>query len=374
MTHSKRSPRGSPVLDGLHKPIRRHKGGVTLHVYAWRGKGAPKLGEYTADTPAAAHAKAKADSARIADAYARTSIMAPSAKYFDGLIAEYKNSSDWKRLAASTRTIWGMWLDRISEVWGDQRLSLMAQHGARRQLILWRDYYVENSGPRGADYGMQVMRRLLSFAVDREYLARNPAKDIAGVYVVDRSDLIWADDQIASAVAAAPRHVGEAIELAALTGLRVSDLASLRWDEIGVWERGKATSKSNGRRKARIPLTSALKALLDRIERRGDVILYTAKGAPWSGGNTLSKAIRAAADAAGVDEALRTHDLRGTAATRYALAGFDDEEIAEAMAWDVDSVKRLRRIYVSGAARAKAMAEKVERFTQADSPDAETRG
>lgn len=372
MTHSQRFLRGSPVLDGLHKPIRRHKHGVTLHVYAWRGRGAPKLGEYTADTPAAAHAKAKADSARIADAYARTSIMAPSAKYFDGLIAEYKNSSDWKRLAPTTHTVWGLWLARISEVWGDQRLSLMAQHGARRQLILWRDYYADKSGARSADYGMQVMRRLLSFAVDREYLPRNPAKDISGVYVVDRSDLIWSDEQVAAAAAAAPRHVGEAIELAAMTGLRVSDLASLRWDEIDDWERGKATSKSNGRRKARIPLTSALKALLERIERRGDVILYTAKGTPWSCGNTLSKAITAAAAAGGVDERLRTHDLRGTAATRYALAGFDDEEIADAMAWDVASVKRLRRIYVSGQARAKAMADKVDRFTQADSPDAET--
>lgn len=361
------STNGSRVaLDGLHKACRRTKRGVVLHVYAWRGRGAPKLGEYVADTLAAAHRLAAADSGGIAERYAATRVLAPSAKYIAGVIAEYKQSSDWKRLAASTQVQWESWLDRISEVWGDQRVAILAQTGARRSIIMWRDWYAENSGKRAADYGLQVMRRLLAFAVDREYLPRNPAAGIASVYEVDRSDMIWSDEQIAAAVAAAPKHIGEAIELAALTGLRVSDLATLRWDEIAA----KATSKSGGRTLARIPRTAALTALLDRIERQGDVILYTLKGAPWASGNTLSKAIQAAADAAGVDR--RTHDLRGTAATRYALAGLDDEEIAAAMGWSAKEVVRLRRIYVSAEARAKQVQEKLDRFARADSPHVET--
>lgn len=369
MTHSQRSIKGSTVqLAGIHKQPRRTSKGWTLHVYAWRGRGAPALGSYAADTLAAAHAKAAADSAGIAERYARTSIVAPSAKYVAGLIAEYRNSSDWKRLALSTQRQWDSWLERISEVWGDQRVTLLAQQGARRRIIMWRDYYAENSGKRAADYGLQVFRRLLAFAVDREYLQRNPALGIAGVYEVDRSDEIWSDDDIKAACSVAPRHVAEAIELAALTGLRVSDLATLRWDEIAA----KATSKSRGRTKALIPRTAALDALLERIERQGDVILYTLKGMPWSCGNTLSKAIQKAADDASVQR--RTHDLRGTAATRFALAGLDDEEIAAAMGWSSKEVARLRRIYVSAEARAKQVQEKLDRFAWADSPHAETMG
>jgi integrase len=354
-------------LAGLHKPHRRNRDGVTVHVYAWRGRGAPKLGEYKADTPAAAHAKAAADSRGIAERYAEKSMLAPSAKFVAGLILEYKASSDWKKLAPSTQVQWKSWLTRIDEVWGDQRVSSLAQHGARRKLIQWRDWYAENSGQRAADYGMQVMRRLLAFAVDREYLAKNPALGVSGVYSADRSDMIWSDEQIADAVAAAPRHIGEAIELAALTGLRVSDLVTLRWDEIAE----KATSKSRGRTTAQIPLTPALEALLARIERKGDVILYTAKGAPWSCGNTLSKAIQVAAAAAGVE--LRTHDLRGTAATRYAVAGLTDEEIAAVMGWGAKDVARLRRIYVDKGAIARRVADKLAAFTSSESPHTEPR-
>ena len=361
------SSKGSRVqLAGLHKPHRRTASGVTLHVYAWRGKGAPKLGEYKADTLAGAHAKAAADSLGIAARYAEKRTQAPSKKYVSGLIIEYMASSDWKRLAVSTQGVWKHWLNRIDEVMGDQTVASMARPGRRAELIVWRDYWLEKSGARAADYSLQVLRRLLAFAVDREYLAKNPAMGISGVYSVDRSDLIWSDEDVAAAVRCAPRHIGEAIELAALTGLRVSDLVTLRWDEIAA----KATSKSRGRTKALIPRTAALTALLERIERQGDVILYTAKGTPWSCGNTLSKAIQAAAVAAGVDR--RTHDLRGTAATRYAMAGLDDEEIAGAMGWSAKEVARLRRIYVSADARAKRVQDKLDRFTQTESATLET--
>lgn len=367
MTSLTASMKGSRVqLAGLHKPHRRTKDGVTLHVYAWRGKGAPKLGEYTADTLAAAHAKAAADSAGIAERYASSRLRVPTAKYVAGLIAEYKGSSDWTRLAKTTKVIWKMWLERIDEVWGDQKLSLFAEVGIRRRLIIWRDHYAEKSGARSADYGMQVMSRLLSFAVDREYLGKNPATGIGRIYTADRSDLIWSDEQIQAACEAAPSHVAVAIELAALTGLRISDLAVLKWSEIGPEEGAKATSKSGGRTTAHIPLTPALKALLARIPRHGDIILTTSHGKPWSCGATLSKAIQVAASAAGVDR--RTHDLRGTAATRYCLAGLTNEEVADAMGWEEANVARMRKIYVSRSAVRESVSRKLAAFTAPESP------
>ena len=40
------------------------------------------------------------------------------------------------------------------------------------------------------------------------------------------------------------------------------------------------------------------------------------------------------------------HDLRGTAATRLCLAGFDDREISEMIGWSVARVAEVRRKYV----------------------------
>ncbi len=57
---------------------------------------------------------------------------------------------------------------------------------------------------------------------------------------------------------------------------------------------------------------------------------------------------------------LHFNDLRGTAATKFYIAGFSMREIAEAIAWEEDSVERSIRRYVGRAAAIKAMIKKLE--------------
>lgn len=45
-------------------------------------------------------------------------------------------------------------------------------------------------------------------------------------------------------------------------------------------------------------------------------------------------------------EDLHFHDLRGTAATRFYVAGLSEREIAEIMGWEEESVSRIIRRYV----------------------------
>lgn len=345
--------KGSTVqLDGLHKVLRRVKGGYVLHVYGWRGRGAPSLGSYKGENAGACHKAANADSAGIAQRYADYARPC-SASLMSGLIAEYRRSPEWARLAASTKVQWGSWLNRIDDLWGPAKVSRFDKHGARRDLLIWRNWIAKESGPRAADYGMQVMRRLLAFAVDREELRRNPAQGIEGVYRAERSELIWEAEHLEAVNAIAPDHVRWALNLAAITGLRCSDLARLPWSAVEAEET--RTSKTGAL--AVIPSTSALRAVLAGIPRLSPVILTASHGRPWKSGNTMSKAIQHWAKKAGVDR--HTHDLRGTAATRYMLAGLTDEQIATVMAWDVKHVARLRTIYVSRGAVARQIAEKL---------------
>jgi integrase len=58
----------------------------------------------------------------------------------------------------------------------------------------------------------------------------------------------------------------------------------------------------------------------------------------------MSDAFMDAARAAGVDK--HFHDLRGTAATRFYLAGFTDREIAETLGWSEERVRRILDRYV----------------------------
>jgi len=51
---------------------------------------------------------------------------------------------------------------------------------------------------------------------------------------------------------------------------------------------------------------------------------------------------------------LHFHDLRGTAATKFYIAGLSTPVIAEILAWSEDQVERIIRRYVARAAATKA--------------------
>jgi transposase len=52
-------------------------------------------------------------------------------------------------------------------------------------------------------------------------------------------------------------------------------------------------------------------------------------------------------------ENLHFHDLRGTAATKFYIAGLSVREIAEIMGWDENSVSKIIRRYVDRQAAVK---------------------
>jgi hypothetical protein len=81
-----------------------------------------------------------------------------------------------------------------------------------------------------------------------------------------------------------------------------------------------------------MPTTSALRRMLDGMERRGQRILPRPDGRPWhSRGDdkALSKAFRAHARAdASRTKSLGSHDLRGTAVVLMCGAGFEIPQVA----------------------------------------------
>lgn len=345
-------------LPGANRVVRHSKrNGVTIDWYAYRGKGAPRLASYAGDTLAAAE-RAEADGAKtLAAAFGEALAPKTGKNFITGLITAYKDSPAWKNLAPSTQALWKRWLDQIDADFGDLTLKAMTSKGARSLILDWRDKYADR--PRTADYGMQVLSRILSWAKDRELIDRNPAEGIDRLYSADRSDKIWEPDHMKAALAAAPKHVGHAIELLAHTGLRVGDAVNLTWAAVDlkageiVW----ATSKSRGRREAVIPITKELRRVLKAIPRHGDVVLATAGKRPWSSANVLSKAIQAAAKDASVDR--RTHDLRGTAATYFVASGLTYPEVAMIMAWTEKEVERIARRYVSKGAVSRRVARRI---------------
>jgi integrase len=108
-----------------------------------------------------------------------------------------------------------------------------------------------------------------------------------------------------------------------------------------------------GQKREGIPLYDALRDVLNRIPKRATTILVSSKNRPWTDSGFESSFLRAKINA-GHSANLHFHDLRGTAATRFYIAGLSIRVIAEILAWDEDQVDKIIRRYVDRQAATKA--------------------
>lgn len=206
-----------------------------------------------------------------------------------------------------------------------------------------------------------VLSRVCSHAVDPlAKLASNPCEGIKHIYSGPRSDIIWSDADIVQMKASCSSEIGHVIDLAAHTGLRLSDLIRLSWSHVGENAIVVTTAKSRHRREAIIPLYGEPEALLSRIPKRSAAILTSSHKRPWTA-NGLGSSINSAKAGAGLSgRDLHFHDLRGTVATRFYTAGLSGREIAEIMGWEEDQVAQIIRRYVSRTAALKERIRKLE--------------
>jgi integrase len=310
--------------------------------YAWRGgprlRGEPGTAEFVASFREA-----------------HESLRAPDTTRFRSLVVLYKASGEYEKLAASTKRNWAPWLDRIGGYFGDLQVAQFDRPEKIRPVIRqWRNRWADK--PRTADYGLQVLSRVLSYAVDPlGRLAGNPCEGIKQLYSGDRSEIIWTAADIAQLKKTCSAEIACAVDLASHTGLRLGDLLRLSWSHVGEDAITIATGKSKGRRDAIIPLYGALEKILAEIPKRSTTVLTNSRRRPWTADGFGSSFNKAKIDAGLADSDLHFHDLRGTAATRFYTAGLSERVIAEVMAWEEEHVARIIRRYVGRSAATKAI-------------------
>jgi integrase len=237
-------------------------------------------------------------------------------------------------------------------LFGDLSIAQFDRPEKIRPIIRkWRNRFADK--PRTADYGMQVLSRILSHAVEIGKIASNPCEGIRQIYSAERSDNIWTDADIARLKSKCSPEIAHAIDLAAHTGLRLGDLLRLSWSHIGGDAIVMTTGKS--KREAFVPLYDDLNAVLAGIPKRATTILTNSKGRPWTKDGFGSSFQKAKVTAGMSETDLHFHDLRGTAATRFYVAGLPQRFIAEIMAWEEEHVARIMRRYVDRSAMTKAI-------------------
>jgi integrase len=328
------------------KGIAKVKAKGNTYWYAWRGgprlNGQPGSPEFIASYNEAVGQRRTPDKSR-----------------FRFVVVDYKASGEYRKLAESTRAQWGKWLDRIAEYFGELHIAQFDRPEKIRPVIRrWRGQWANT--PRTADYALQVLSRVVAHAVELGNVAGNPCEGIKHLYNNDRSDIIWTDSDIAQIKTFCSAEIAHAVELAGHTGLRLSDLLRLSWSHIGEDAIVLTTGKSRHRREAIIPLFDTLRSILTRIPKRATTILTSSKCRPWTADGFGSSFNKAKIDAGMSELNLHFNDLRGTAATKFYIAGFTMREIAETLAWEEESVEKIIRRYVGRAAAIKARIKKLE--------------
>lgn len=287
------------------------------------------------------------------------------------------------RLAAATKKLWRSHLDLVEEKWGDAPTAVWNDPRMKAKVVSWRNARKET--PRAADNGVVVLSALLRWVgLNGHGVGINAAAEILRLYKGgNRQEIIWLPDDIDRFVAA-PETIGrpwiaDALRLS-LTGLRVADLATLTFDQVGEAAIEKVALKRTGgkRRRVTIPVTTTLVALLRELRSRQrqtnvNAVLVNSYGRPWtpSGLTGSFNRIRDAAkivhvDEEGAERAKHLHDVRGTFCTFLLVeCGLTDEEAADIMGWSRDRVNGIRRVYVDDSARVVALAQRIAANQQA---------
>ena len=174
---------------------------------------------------------------------AHTSLRQPRAGTFMTIIAQYKAAPEFTGLAASTRRAYLAYIKLIEDAFGDLPVAALADRRVRGEFKTWRDSFAET--PRKADYAWTTLARVMSFAKDRGIIATNPCERGGRLYVADRKDKIWTEQDIAAVLAVASSEIQLALILALWSGQRQGDL--LRLPRVGLREPLHSPSPVEGR-------------------------------------------------------------------------------------------------------------------------------
>ncbi|MDZ4775843.1 MAG: tyrosine-type recombinase/integrase [Alphaproteobacteria bacterium] len=184
-----------------------------------------------------------------------------------------------------------------------------------------------NSGQSASNTNLEVVRQMLSFAVDRGWVSSNVARGIKPypkvsrerVATEDELRLIWRSLDVAKADGRIDcRDAARAIQFALLTLQRRGEVAGLHFREIDwaakVWTiPGPRTKNKKGPHL--VPLSgAALNVLLEAFGKRKDGFAFTGRDAGALDVKVISRAFARLVADLGIED-LTVHDLRRTGAT-----------------------------------------------------------
>jgi len=285
----------------------------------------------------------------------------PDSSVFKSIIADYLTSADFTCLRERTKADYQKHIATIEVAFGDLPTPALTDPKVTGEFLRWRD----SIGGRQGDYAWSVLMLILAHGRTVGMTSYRPPGHIKRLYEADRSDKIWEANHIDAFMAVAPEPLQWALVFATETAQRQGDLLRLPWSSFDGEHIRLTPSKSITRKKpkgrlAKIPISSLLRGVIEKLPRVSPVMLTNGRGRPWHG-NSFRKAWGAATTKSGV-VGLTFHDLRGTAVTRLSEDGCSPQEIATYTGWSLRDVQTMLDRYLARTDKLRSSAlEKLER-------------
>jgi integrase len=333
------------LKDGTRRTYWYHRAtGLRLH-------GEPGSAEFIADYAAA--------DKLIRDRHADT---------FNSLIHSYTTSIEFEeKLAPSTQGEYKRMLTKAEPEFGTMPIAALDDPRVRKDLLNWRERVARASGQREADNRLSAISAMLTWSVDRGTLTANHLRGFKRLYHVDRSEIIWLPEHIATFMEVASIEMQRALILGLHTGQREGDILRLAWSAYDglriVLRQGKSRRQGKAAPLIEVPCTTALRRMLDGMDRVSPLILTTKTGQSFKARyfgrlweEATTKAGLRSVTLPGTDEPveLHFHDLRGTAVTLLSEAGCTPQQIATITGHSLKTVHRILERYL---ARTRGLAE-----------------
>jgi len=287
---------------------------------------------------------------------------------FNNLVRMFTLSIEFdERLAFSTKAEYRRMLTKAESEFGDMPLAALNDARVRRDFMDWREKVARVSGEREADNRLSAISAMLTWAVERGQITANHLRGFRRLYHADRSEIIWLPEHVAAFMAVAPIEMQRAMILALHSGQRQGDLLRLPWSAYDgasiTLRQGKARHGRSPGPPIIVPCTTALRRMLDGMERTSPLILTTKTGQSfkkryfarlWDETARAAKLERVTLP--GFDEPVRLHfhDLRGTTVTLLSESGSNPQQIATITGHSLKTVHRILERYL---ARTSGLAE-----------------
>ena len=340
------------IYKGLYKHKRRNANGQKIDYWYHRATNTRILGEFGTEEFSENYDRAVS---------AHKTLGRP--KTLNELIIAYKSSSDFQRLAVSSRRNYGLYFELFRTRLGSLPIEALDDVQIRGVFFDLRDEFIET--PRKAEYLMQTARRLTNWAYDRGDLKFAQLSRPGRVYDNDRSAIIWEPRHVSTFMRYGYFELNLAVTFALFLGQRQGDLVRLRETQYQIDPKTNRRwmivqqQKSRGKVTVEVPVhqrfVEAIDSLLAeqnqyRVES-GGLFLQTKTGQPWTESHLQHEMLKIR-KLCGL-EGLTFHDLRGTAVTMLSEAGCTPQEI---VTFTGHSLKRVEDILDKYLARTKTIA------------------